>query len=152
MNIYLDVCCLCRPFDESPSNKIIIESDAVLAILKECESQWQLINSEVITHEISKIPDNEKKLQVQRFLERSSQYIELNTGTINRAKRLWEQGIDTYDALHLSCAYESQAIFLTVDKVLIRKMQQIHEDINYNITNPVKWLMEVNNDPSQDNK
>lgn len=152
MKIYLDVCCLCRPFDDSPLNKIFIESDAVLTILKECEMQWELIDSEVIHHEISKIPDDEKRLQVLKFLEGSKQYIQINQEIIDRAKGLWEQGIDTYDALHISCAHESMAVFLTVDEILIRKMKQIHQDNTIFIENPVKWLMEMDDDPGSNNK
>ena len=152
MKIYFDVCCLCRPFDDSPSNKIFIESDAVLTILKECEIHWELIDSEVIHHEISKIPDGEKQLQVHKFLEDSKQYILLNQEIIDRAKGLWEHGIDTYDALHISCAYESKAVFLTVDEVLIKKMKQIRQNNAIYIENPVKWLMEMDDDPSSNNK
>lgn len=152
MRVYLDVCCLCRPFDDFPSNKISIESDAILTILKQCQTQWELIDSEVIHHEISKIPDDEKRLHVMRFLENSKHYVTLNQNTIDRAKELWIQGIDTYDALHIVCAYESNAIFLTVDEVLIKKINKVHQNYMYNIINPVIWLMEMDDDSGSNNK
>ncbi|PWR75820.1 hypothetical protein DLD82_03005 [Methanospirillum stamsii] len=38
-------------------------------------------------------------------------------------------GIDTYDALHISCANESKAIFLTVDEVLIKSCLKTQSSI-----------------------
>jgi len=41
MKIYMDVCCLNRPFDDQTQDKIRIESDAILAILSKCISgKW----------------------------------------------------------------------------------------------------------------
>ena len=39
MRIYMDVCCLNRPFDDQTKAKILIESDAVLAILSKCSAE-----------------------------------------------------------------------------------------------------------------
>ena len=38
MRIYLDNCCYNRPFDDQTQDRIHIESEAVLAILKACEN------------------------------------------------------------------------------------------------------------------
>jgi hypothetical protein len=48
MRIYLDVCCINRPFDDQTEERIRMESEAVLAILKRCLSEWTLIGSEAI--------------------------------------------------------------------------------------------------------
>jgi hypothetical protein len=58
MKIYLDVCCLNRPFDDQTQHRIRLESEAVIAILDCCQSKdWQLVGSEVIDFEISQTPD-----------------------------------------------------------------------------------------------
>jgi len=62
MLIYLDVCCLNRPFDDQSQGRIHLESEAVLTVLFSCErGKWQLLNSEVIEFEISAIPDRGRK-------------------------------------------------------------------------------------------
>ena len=40
--IYLDVCCLNRPFDDQRQDHIRLEAEAVLLILGRCEArEWQ---------------------------------------------------------------------------------------------------------------
>ena len=61
----MDVCCLNRPFDDQSQDRIRIESEAVLAILNRCLYDWELVGSEAIDYEISKIPDDERKTGVK---------------------------------------------------------------------------------------
>jgi len=37
MRIYMDVCCLTRPFDDQSQERIKLESESVLMILHRCE-------------------------------------------------------------------------------------------------------------------
>lgn len=49
IRIYLDACCLNRPFDDQTHDRIRLEAEAVLLILSHVEAgQWQLIGSEVM--------------------------------------------------------------------------------------------------------
>jgi hypothetical protein len=59
MRLYMDVCCLNRPFDDQSQDRIRIESEAILAILNKCLNDWALVGSEAIDYEIFKIPDDE---------------------------------------------------------------------------------------------
>lgn len=60
--IYMDVCCLNRPFDNQVQGRIRMESEAILLILARCQSQeWQLLSSEVVEYEVSRIPDEERR-------------------------------------------------------------------------------------------
>lgn len=60
MKIYLDVCCLNRPFDDQSEDRIRLESEAIITILSHCHSkEWELIGSEIIEFEISKTPDED---------------------------------------------------------------------------------------------
>jgi hypothetical protein len=43
MRIYLDVCCLSRPFDNQSQERVRLESEAVLMILHRIETgEWYL--------------------------------------------------------------------------------------------------------------
>jgi len=68
MKVYLDVCCLCRPFDDQTSHRIRVETEAVIAILKRCMTDWELIGSEVIEFEIAEIADEERMKNVDSLL------------------------------------------------------------------------------------
>lgn len=46
MKVYMDVCCLCRPFDDRTQDRIRIESEAVLTILGRCNEDWILFGSD----------------------------------------------------------------------------------------------------------
>lgn len=44
MKVYLDVCCLNRPFDDQTQDRIRIESESILTILSYCLSEkWQMV-------------------------------------------------------------------------------------------------------------
>ena len=66
MKIYLDVCCLNRPFDDQTQDRIHLEAEAVLTIMKFIEAgKWTLLNSDGISYEIDKIPEKERKMKVK---------------------------------------------------------------------------------------
>lgn len=51
--IYLDVCCLNRPFDDQTQPRIALENQAILTILSRCQSgQWHLITSTALDVEL----------------------------------------------------------------------------------------------------
>ncbi|OQA55716.1 MAG: hypothetical protein BWY45_02080 [Euryarchaeota archaeon ADurb.Bin294] len=58
MKAYLDVCCLCRLFDDQSQFRVRIETDAVEEILALCYSRFSLISSTPIFYEISRMNDN----------------------------------------------------------------------------------------------
>ncbi|GAB1538778.1 hypothetical protein NUACC21_14420 [Scytonema sp. NUACC21] len=54
--IYLDVCCLNRPFDDLTQTRICLEAEAILSILQHCErGEWQLVGSEVIDLDVQEL-------------------------------------------------------------------------------------------------
>jgi hypothetical protein len=72
--IYLDACCLNRPFDDQTIDRVRLESEAVLLILKRIESdEWEWVSSEVLEFEINQTPDSDRcillapKAAVQTF-------------------------------------------------------------------------------------
>ena len=57
MRIYLDVCCLNRPFDDQTQDRIHLESEAVILILKRVRSgNWEWISSEAVDFEVRQTP------------------------------------------------------------------------------------------------
>lgn len=73
----------------------------------------------------------------------------LDKDLISRARTFHEQGLDTFDSLHLACAERAKSIFLTTDDTLIKVIKKHEDKINVEIRNPVQWFMEVIADGSK---
>ncbi len=145
MRIYLDVCCLNRPFDDQSQDRIHLEAEAILSIIKFVEKgQWTLVNSDGILYEINKIPDSERKKKVEIIVSRANEHLRLEEKILERAKRLQKLGIRSLDALHVACAESAKVdIFLTTDDKLLRILRQHSDEIDVRADNPLVWIKEV---------
>ena len=150
MRIYLDVCCLCRPFDDQSSHRIRIEAEAVIAILRRCTEDWELVGSEVIDYEVAGSSDIERKKHVGSLIQFAHERIILDGELVSRARSFHALGMDTFDSLHLACAERARAIFLTTDDVLIKHIKMQADKISIEVKNPVQWVMEVTVNGSKD--
>lgn len=144
MKIYMDVCCLCRPFDDQTMGRIRLEVTAVQEIIRRCATQeFTMITSEAITDELSKIPDINKRLRVEKITSLAKEHILIDEGIISRMHELIAMGGDAMDSLHIACAERADAVFLTTDDDLITFFK-LHQNIQVHIENPVTWLKEEN--------
>ncbi len=81
--IYLDVCCLNRPFDDWNQERVRWEGEAVLSIMEHIyDRKWQLISSEAIEVELERMRDLEKLENVLKLLEFATIKVNLNDDTI----------------------------------------------------------------------
>ena len=67
--IYLDACCLNRPFDDQTQERIRLEAEAVLLLLNRFHLEidhW--VSSNVLVYEIRLTPDNERHRRVLSLL------------------------------------------------------------------------------------
>lgn len=145
MKIYMDVCCLCRPFDDLQNRKIRLEAEAILTILDRCSNDWELVGSVIIDDEISRLSDIEKRQKVEQKLELIREYIELDETFFCMVPGYQKAGLNLFDALHLACAESGKTIFLTTDNRIITLAGKIPA-ITIAVANPVHWLMEVSAD------
>lgn len=143
--IYLDVCCLNRPFDDQTQARVHLEAEAVLLILARCEmGDWNWIGSEVIGLEISQTPDPERRRRVRLLASHAHRSIVVGQSEIERAQQFVAWGISAFDALHLACAESGGAdVFLTTDDRLLRKSATHAPQLRVRVENPLVWLREV---------
>ena len=144
MQIYLDTCCLNRPFDEQIDEKVILETEAILGIIDRCETKkdWSFFSSDVLDDEISRIVHPVKKQNVLALYHSASTHIDLNDSIIEKAKKYERFGLRPFDVLHLACAEFAQAdVLLTTDKKFIRQAEQWK--LKTRVVNPLVWLMEM---------
>ena len=145
MRIYLDVCCLNRPFDDLSQDRVRLESEAVLTVLSRCQSgKWNLIGSEAILLEIRKMPDTERRDKVLFLSSITSSFITVDIHIEKRGMEIEKMGIRSFDAMHIACAEKANAdILLTTDDDLLRKIRLNRDRIKVRIENPINWLAEV---------
>ncbi|MTJ08720.1 MULTISPECIES: type II toxin-antitoxin system VapC family toxin [unclassified Anabaena] len=143
--IYLDACCLNRPFDDQTQSRIYLEAQAVMTILSQCQSgTWKLINSSALIAELNQTPDIERLQNIKKLLFIAKIKVINNAFIESRSAELQKLGFSSYDATHIASAERSQAdIFLTTDDRLIKKYQKYSQLINVKTNNPVQWLAEV---------
>jgi hypothetical protein len=143
--IYLDVCCLNRPFDDQHQDRIRLEAEAVLLILGRCEAGvWQWLSSAVVEEEINNTPSHERRSRVRNMLSGAQSTIALTAAAVTRAQELKAMGFRTYDALHLACAEQATVdVFLTTDDRVLRIATRHTAQLQVRVANPLEWLLEV---------
>ena len=139
MRIYLDNCCLNRPFDDQSNMKVRLEAEAVLFIqgkiaVHEIELAW----SYIIDYENSLNPFDEKQSAIDDL--KTFKTIDTNeTGTIlKNAAIIQELGLKTFDALHVACAIETGCdYFLSTDYPILKKLGGFAK---IKVTNPIELI------------
>jgi hypothetical protein len=144
-SVYLDVCCLNRPFDDQTQERIRLESEAVILIFKHIENNdWQWISSEIVDFEIDKMPDSERKYRIRTMKIFPTKYMIADDALMSRGEVLQQKGFDIYDALHLACAEHGAAdVMLTTDDKLKRLANRHSGILNTRVENPLIWLQEL---------
>ena len=148
--IYLDVCCLNRPFDDQTQPRIRLESEAILEIITLCRTgEWELLSSTALELEIAKTPDITRREEVQKALAITQRKILVTKEISKRAIELTKLNIKSFDALHIACAEVMADVFLTTDNRLLSKALSYKRNLNTKVANPITWLAEVTTDFKQ---
>lgn len=125
--VYLDVCALCRPFDDQSQIRIRLETEAVQLILSHVRAgKLSLIVSPVHDAEIAAIDDPAERIHLQVMLQRIGLRLALDLPRARqRAEVLVQQGLGPADAAHLACAEQAGADFVTCDDRLLRQCRRV---------------------------
>lgn len=143
MRVYLDICCLKRPFDEQSQARIRLESEAILALL-EAEDRLQFIRSPAHDQENDQNSVAWRAGRVRQWL----QEVPLEKLDLNRVRRrteeLIQQSFKSFDAFHLACAEQTRAdVFVTCDDRLQRKARRSKNRISVRVCSPQELAAEV---------
>ncbi len=143
--LYLDTCCLNRPFDDQTQERIRLESEAVLAILSRIEKgEWDWVGSEVLVDEIEQTPDTQKLSRARLLSGFIKQMVEVGDAEVTRSRELQKEGFKEFDALHLACAETAKAdVFLSTDDHLLKLAKRASKRLKVRVTNPLAWVEEM---------
>jgi len=127
MLIYLDNCCLQRPFDDRSQQRIRVEAEAVLAIIEMVErGDARILSSDALRFEIERTPDRVRREFATSVLEKAASFVEAKEEVLTRAAVLVNSGVRPLDALHLASAETGGArYFATKDDRLLKVAQRV---------------------------
>lgn len=146
--IYLDNCCLNRPFDDQTQPRIHLEAEAIKTILKLYEQgYWEIVVSQVSLVEVHNVKDPSKRQKLQYLISQICSLIQLSESLIQRAKYFESSRLEAMDAMHLACAEPGAEVFLTVDDKFLKKAKLIPE-LNIKLANLLTWLQTICYEPS----
>ena len=129
--IYLDVCTLCRPFDNQRAVRIRLETDAVYLILDHVRRQkYELIVSPAHGVEVGATTHRQEDEQLMAFLEACGKHPRWDIGRAReRAEELYRLKFGPADAAHVAFAEQSAEVFITCDDMLLRKCRRAKVEI-----------------------
>ncbi|MBI3660920.1 PIN domain-containing protein [Candidatus Acetothermia bacterium] len=144
MKVYLDACCLNRPFDDQTQSRVRLETEAVLLVLKQIDlGKFSLCNSEVLDFENQANPDLNKQTKVVELLKRTQEYTKMTKQIEERAEQLvkLEKGIKPLDALHVASAEVLNAdILLTCDDQFLKASRRLEPHMRVKVLNPTEFV------------
>lgn len=144
LKVYLDTCTLNRPLDDKGQMRVALEAEAVLGILSRIEEgALSLVVSEVLTLEVQRSTQAERKAFVEAALEHATESISLDDEVRRRGNELEKRGFRAFDALHLASAEASGAGFLcTCDDRFLKKAGK-QKDLRIRVVSPLQLAEEV---------
>lgn len=144
MTIYLDNCCYNRPFDDQTQERIHLESEVILAVLKMGQMKRAVIvGSEILELEMNRMQDENKKRKVLDLYRVANMHI-LYTERIKKrsADIMSVSKIHTFDSLHIAAAEEANAdVLLTTDDKFEKMAEKL--ELKTRVVNPLKFAWEV---------
>jgi predicted nucleic acid-binding protein len=145
MKIYLDACCLNRPFDDQRQPRVRLEAEAISLILQKLhQHEWEWIGSEILVYELGQTVDMERRERLLLLAGQSHHVVEITEEILKRAEKLEASGFDSYDAINLASAEQAKVdVFLTTDDGLQKTANRDKAVFSFVVANPVRWLEEV---------
>jgi len=145
MKVYLDTCCLNRPFDDQSQERIRLETEAMMIILARfSRREWSWLGSQALEIEIDRAPDAEQRSRLKRVSDFVGEFIKIGSKELERASELEKLGFVGFDAVHLACAETGKAeIFLSTDDRLLKRAKRQSKKLRVKVANPLDWLKEM---------
>ena len=144
-NIYLDTCCLGRPFDAQTQERVREETEAFDEIIDGFSlGRFHWISSTAVELEVGKNPNVTQRNQIQTQFSLAYQTVQVGAEETARAAHLQQLGFPSFDALHIACAESGGAdVLLTTDDVFLNRAKRLRQHLHVDVENPRAWLRAV---------
>ena len=141
MRVYLDICCLKRPFDAQDDAIVRLESEAVTSILALPSERITLVRSRAQRLENSLNPLQWRREAVAAWLDEAPVEVVAAAALTRRTSELIASGFKNFDAFHVATAEACADVFVTVDKRLSRRATTAA--LRVRVVSPLTLLQEV---------
>jgi predicted nucleic acid-binding protein len=144
VKVYLDMCSIQRPLDSQDDVRVATEAQAVLGVLRLCESgQVTLVGSDALLFELEKNPHPIRKDYAAAVLSKGAAFTATDQQVEARARQFEATGMKPIDALHLASAVEADAdFFCTCDDRLLKRARDA-ETGRTRVVSPLELVTEV---------
>jgi predicted nucleic acid-binding protein len=124
--IYLDVCTLCRPYDDQNLMRIRLETDAFYLILQHIQNgRYTMIVSPVHFREVAAIEETRERAEVTTPLRQYGTNPSCDLSSVRkRAEALHARRFGVADAAHVAFAEATADVFITCDDRLLRQCRR----------------------------
>ncbi|MBK8598885.1 MAG: PIN domain-containing protein [Holophagales bacterium] len=144
MRVYLDLCCLKRPFDLQDQPIVRLQTEAVLSILALPSSRIDLVRCPAHLLENSLNPVAARRDAVSLWLSNGPITRPPEAGLSARIATLVPMGFRSFDAFHLASAELSGAVvFVTVDLRLLKIAGRFSGQLSARVTDPLRLVEEI---------
>ena len=142
--VYLDVCTLCRPFDDQTMMRIRLETNAYYLILQAIQdAKYDMVVSPVHFEETQAIGDAQERREIVAILTTLGTRATGDLVTTRaRAESLHAKKFGIADAAHVAFAEATADGFISGDDGLVKKCQR--ENVAVMVVNPVEFVMAEN--------
>jgi len=139
--IYLDVCALCRPYDDQHLMRIRLETDALYLILQHIQNgRYTMIVSPVHFREVAAIEESRERTEVTALLHRYGTTPSCDLSSVRqRAEALRARRFGVADAAHVAFAEASADVFMTCDDRLLRQCRRA--SVRMRAMNPIDFCL-----------
>lgn len=122
--IYLDNCCLNRPFDGQAQLRIRLETEAKLRIQERVAAgELELAWSYILDYENAANPFEERRTAIGLWRDRAVIDVDECPELLDEARALVALGIGSKDALHVAAAVTARCeCFVTTDDMLLKRL------------------------------
>jgi len=144
--LYLDVCCLNRPFDDQSQDRIRLEAGAVEIVLRHIQDgmhEW--IASDAVEYEVMQTRDPDRRRRILELVDYADDSVSPDEDDFSRSRQLCDMGFREMDSLHVACAERAACgVLLTTDDRMLRAAERNRDALQVRVANPLTWLNEVN--------
>jgi hypothetical protein len=145
MLIYLDMCCLKRPFDDQSQARIRLESEAVLSLLAREPDRVRVVRSAALFLENSVNPIRERAARVEQWLKSAELWQPADPAAFQRrVAELMNLGFKNFDALHVASAEEAHAeLCATVDDRMRTTAARMADRLRTRVCSVLECVQEI---------
>lgn len=146
--VYLDMCCWKRPFDDQSQDRIRLETEAVVLIIEQYDrGHIALIRSAGLEAENDVNPREDRRQKVSELLDRCPEVQPVTPEVQSRTAELAGMGFKPFDAFHLALAEAAGAeVLLTCDRGFLRTARRNRKRLWCSVVNPIEYVQQEEED------